>query len=135
MIVVQWRMVGWGASYYCCQHVVGSPRGALVDMSASDSTGADDGSMWLVTILSGLGIGTIGAWLDVLVRWCVRVLQCPVVLTHLLRRRLGDLRDGRCTYGFFYNQVMCCSGLDRAHACSTSVGYTDVPWFSRRSML
>lgn len=32
---------------------------------------ADNGSMWLVTILSGLGIGTIGAWLDVLVRWCV----------------------------------------------------------------
>lgn len=27
--------------------------------------------------------------------------------------RLGDLREGRCTYGFFYNQVACCSGLDR----------------------
>ena len=26
--------------------------------------------------------------------------------------RLGDLREGRCTYGFFYNQVTCCSGLD-----------------------
>lgn len=27
--------------------------------------------------------------------------------------RLGDLREGRCVYGFFYNQVACCSGLDR----------------------
>lgn len=27
--------------------------------------------------------------------------------------RLGDLREGRCSYGFFYNQVACCSGLDR----------------------
>ena len=89
---------------------------------------ADDGSMWLVTILSGLGIGTIGAWLDVLVRWCVRLKpQYPIILTRLVRLRLGDLRDGRCTYGFFYNQVMCCSGLDRAQACFVFVGYTDMP--------
>lgn len=27
--------------------------------------------------------------------------------------RLSDLRHGRCVYGFFYNQVACCSGLDR----------------------
>lgn len=30
-----------------------------------------------------------------------------------LDSRLGDLREGRCSYGFFYNQVACCSGLDR----------------------
>lgn len=29
--------------------------------------------------------------------------------------RLSDLREGRCAYGFFYNQVACCSGLDRKY--------------------
>ncbi|CCM00247.1 uncharacterized protein FIBRA_02276 [Fibroporia radiculosa] len=60
---------------------------------------ADSSSMWLVTILTGIGIGTAGACLDVLVRW------------------LGDLREGRCTYGFFYNQVTCCSGVDPGEVC------------------
>ena len=32
-------------------------------------------------------------------------------LTSLIR--LSDIREGRCAYGFFYNQVVCCSGLDR----------------------
>lgn len=30
-----------------------------------------------------------------------------------MKCRLGDLREGRCSYGFFYNQVACCSGIDR----------------------
>ncbi|OSD04776.1 hypothetical protein PYCCODRAFT_1450809 [Trametes coccinea BRFM310] len=59
----------------------------------------DSVGMWLVIILTGLGIGVVGAWLDVLVKW------------------LGDLREGRCTYGFFYNQVACCSGLDPGEVC------------------
>ncbi|GJE98065.1 Cl-channel protein [Phanerochaete sordida] len=61
---------------------------------------ADSARTWLVIVLTGLGIGVAGAWLDVLVRW------------------LGDLREGRCTYGFFYNQVACCSGLDPGEVCT-----------------
>ncbi|CDO69766.1 hypothetical protein BN946_scf184766.g11 [Trametes cinnabarina] len=60
----------------------------------------DSAGMWLVIILTGLGIGVVGAWLDVLVKW------------------LGDLREGRCAYGFFYNQVACCSGLDPGEICN-----------------
>ncbi|KAJ7089712.1 Cl-channel protein [Mycena belliarum] len=55
--------------------------------------------MWLVVILTGVGIGLTGGWLDVLVKW------------------LGDLREGRCSYGFFYNQVACCSGVTPGEAC------------------
>ncbi|KAL0953386.1 hypothetical protein HGRIS_004625 [Hohenbuehelia grisea] len=55
--------------------------------------------MWIVVILTGAGIGIAGAWLDVLVRW------------------LGDLREGRCTYGLFYNQAACCSGIDSGEIC------------------
>ncbi|KZT67366.1 Cl-channel protein [Daedalea quercina L-15889] len=81
---------------------------------------ADAGSMWLVTILTGLGIGTAGAWLDVLVRW------------------LGDLREGRCAYGFFYNQVMCCSGLDPGELCyewQTWSEYLHIKWIFVQSLL
>ncbi|KAH9832582.1 Cl-channel protein [Rhodofomes roseus] len=81
---------------------------------------ADTGSMWLVIILTGLGIGTAGAWLDVLVRW------------------LGDLRDGRCAYGFFYNQVMCCSGLDPGELCyewQTWSEYLNIRWILVQSLL
>ncbi|TRM60738.1 chloride channel [Schizophyllum amplum] len=56
--------------------------------------------MWLVVILTGVSIGVAGAWLDVLVKW------------------LADLREGRCTYGFFYNQPACCSGLDPGELCT-----------------
>lgn len=52
--------------------------------------------VWLIVIGTGVGVGVVGAWLDILVRW------------------FSDLREGRCAYGFFYNQVACCSGLDRA---------------------
>ena len=31
----------------------------------------DSAGMWLVIILTGVGIGVLGAWLDVLVKWCV----------------------------------------------------------------
>ncbi|EKM50668.1 uncharacterized protein PHACADRAFT_264052 [Phanerochaete carnosa HHB-10118-sp] len=68
-------------------------RGALAPI-------ADSSKMWLVIVLTGVGIGVAGAWLDVLVRW------------------LGDLREGRCAYGFFYNQVACCSGLDPGEVCT-----------------
>ncbi|EJF59033.1 hypothetical protein DICSQDRAFT_89724 [Dichomitus squalens LYAD-421 SS1] len=60
----------------------------------------DSAGLWLVIILVGVGVGVLGAWLDVLVKW------------------LGDLREGRCTYGFFYNQVACCSGLDPGEICN-----------------
>ncbi|KAI0629368.1 chloride channel [Trametes polyzona] len=77
------------------KRVLGSQRGlrgllALVQ----DSVG-----MWLVIVFTGMGTGIVGAWLDVLVRW------------------LGDLKEGRCTYGFFYNEVACCSGLDPGELC------------------
>ncbi|KAJ7460664.1 Cl-channel protein [Mycena latifolia] len=60
----------------------------------------DAAQMWLVVILTGIGIGLTGGWLDVLVKW------------------LGDLREGRCSYGFFYNQVACCSGVNPGEACT-----------------
>ncbi|THU86239.1 Cl-channel protein [Dendrothele bispora CBS 962.96] len=61
---------------------------------------ADSARIWTVIILTGMGIGTIGAWLDVLVKW------------------LGDLREGVCSHGFFYNQVTCCSGVDPGEVCT-----------------
>lgn len=50
--------------------------------------------IWLVLILTGIAVGITGAWLDILVAW------------------LSDIKTGRCKYGFYYNQVACCSGLD-----------------------
>ncbi|KAF9480503.1 Cl-channel protein [Pholiota conissans] len=55
--------------------------------------------MWFIVIVTGMGIGIAGAWLDVLVKW------------------LGDLREGRCSYGFFYNSNACCTGLDPGEVC------------------
>ena len=74
--------------------------------------------MWLVIVLTGMGVGVAGAWLDVLVKWCVLMNLSYVVgpLSKYTIYRLGDLREGRCTYGFFYNQVACCSGLDREYS-------------------
>ncbi|PBK72548.1 Cl-channel protein [Armillaria solidipes] len=68
----------------------------------------DSARMWLVVILTGIGIGLAGAWLDVLVKW------------------LGDLREGRCTYGFFYNQNTCCSGLDPGELCREWRAWSEV---------
>ena len=50
--------------------------------------------LWVVLILTGAGVGIIGAYLDVLVAW------------------LSDLKTGHCRYGIYYNQQACCSGLD-----------------------
>ncbi|KAF8967680.1 Cl-channel protein [Flammula alnicola] len=55
--------------------------------------------MWFIVIVTGIGIGIAGAWLDVLVKW------------------LADLREGRCSYGFFYNSNACCTGLDPGEVC------------------
>ncbi|KAG8846614.1 hypothetical protein FRB91_000657 [Serendipita sp. 411] len=55
--------------------------------------------VWLVLCLTGAGVGIIGAFLDILVAW------------------LSDLKTGRCKYGFFYNEVACCSGLDASEIC------------------
>ncbi|KDQ61345.1 hypothetical protein JAAARDRAFT_149999 [Jaapia argillacea MUCL 33604] len=60
----------------------------------------DTSTMWLIVVATGVGVGIAGAWLDVLVKW------------------LSDLREGRCSYGFFYNQVACCSGLDPGEICT-----------------
>ncbi|PFH51941.1 hypothetical protein AMATHDRAFT_39855 [Amanita thiersii Skay4041] len=55
--------------------------------------------MWLVVIVTGIGIGVIGACLDILVKW------------------LADIREGWCSHDFFYNQVTCCSGTDPGEIC------------------
>jgi len=44
----------------------------------------DSCSMWLVIILTGVGIGTAGAWLDVLVRWYAR--NCVFIISIILSR-------------------------------------------------
>ncbi|KAG2011665.1 voltage-gated chloride channel [Coprinopsis cinerea AmutBmut pab1-1] len=62
-------------------------RGAL--LPALDSI-----RMWIVVIATGIGIGLAGAWLDILVKW------------------LADIREGRCSHGFFYNSVVCCTGFE-----------------------
>ena len=35
--------------------------------------------------------------------------------------RLGDIREGRCDRGIFYNQAVCCSGLDCEHRTLANV--------------
>lgn len=50
--------------------------------------------LWAIVISSGVCVGIVGAWLDILSRW------------------FSDLREGRCSYGFFYNRVACCTGID-----------------------
>ncbi|KIJ55127.1 hypothetical protein M422DRAFT_199235 [Sphaerobolus stellatus SS14] len=68
--------------------------------------------VWIVLIGTGVGVGIIGGWLDVLVQW------------------LSDLREGRCAYGFFYNQVACCSGLDPGEVCQPWMTWSQ--WFGLR---
>ncbi|KAJ1306571.1 hypothetical protein OPQ81_007572 [Rhizoctonia solani] len=60
----------------------------------------DQARIWVVLIATGILVGFVGAWLDVLVAW------------------LGDIRTGRCSYGFFYNENSCCSGLDAGEECN-----------------
>ncbi|KDN49631.1 hypothetical protein RSAG8_01696, partial [Rhizoctonia solani AG-8 WAC10335] len=60
----------------------------------------DQARLWVVLIATGISVGFIGAWLDVLVAW------------------LSDIRTGRCSYGFFYNENSCCSGLDAGEECN-----------------
>ncbi|KAI0035335.1 chloride channel [Vararia minispora EC-137] len=59
----------------------------------------DASKIWFVVVFTGIGVGLAGGWLDVLVKW------------------LSDLREGRCTYGFFYNSVTCCSSTDAGQVC------------------
>ncbi|KAF9531719.1 Cl-channel protein [Crepidotus variabilis] len=59
----------------------------------------DSAKMWFIVIATGVAIGLAGAWLDVLVKW------------------LSDLREGRCSHGFFYNSNACCTGLDPGEIC------------------
>lgn len=49
----------------------------------------DSSRMWLVIILTGMGIGVAGAWLDVLVKWCVFKN-----LLHATHRSLAALYSG-----------------------------------------
>ena len=86
-------------------HSQAGVRGALLPAIES-------ARMWVVVIVTGMGIGMAGAWLDVLVKWSFSYIFFFYVSAEL-NVRLGDLREGRCSYGFFYNSVACCSGLDR----------------------
>ncbi len=38
----------------------------------------DSAGMWLVIILTGVGVGVLGAWLDVLVKWYALHLSSPL---------------------------------------------------------
>ncbi|KAH8111035.1 Cl-channel protein [Phellopilus nigrolimitatus] len=71
--------------------------------------------IWIIVVATGIGVGVTGAWLDVLVRW------------------LSDLREGRCSYGFFYNQVSCCSGFSPGEVCTEWLIWSQ--WFGVRSIL
>ncbi|THH09923.1 hypothetical protein EW145_g1683 [Phellinidium pouzarii] len=75
----------------------------------------DSSRVWFIVVITGIGVGITGAWLDILVHW------------------LSDLREGRCAYGFFYNQVVCCSGLDSGEVCTEWLTWSQ--WFGIRSIL
>jgi chloride channel 3/4/5 len=81
---------------------------------------AEASRLWFVVIMTGVGIGITGAWLDILVKWYVLelLIETEIVLLTSEWVRLSDLREGHCSYGFFYNQVACCSGLDRGSVYS-----------------
>lgn len=54
------------------KRVMGQQRGLRGLLSlVQDSVG-----MWVVIVLTGMGTGVVGAWLDVLVRWCVVACAC-----------------------------------------------------------
>ncbi|PPQ91494.1 hypothetical protein CVT25_013751 [Psilocybe cyanescens] len=67
----------------------------------------DSVRMWFIVVVTGIGIGIAGAWLDVLVKW------------------LSDLREGHCSYGFFYNSNACCTGLDPGQICTAWQSWGD----------
>ncbi|KAI5124285.1 hypothetical protein M0805_005132 [Coniferiporia weirii] len=75
----------------------------------------DTSRVWFIIVATGIGVGVTGAWLDVLVHW------------------FSDLREGRCAYGFFYNQVACCSGLDPGEVCTEWLTWSQ--WFGVNSIL
>lgn len=89
--------------------------------------------LWFVVIMTGLGIGITGAWLDVLVKWYVHYCT-PLFHRIIIFDRLGDLREGHCSYGFFYNQVACCSGLDCTRIFYTWLRATLTHYISGRNM-
>ncbi|KZS94576.1 Cl-channel protein [Sistotremastrum niveocremeum HHB9708] len=75
---------------------------------------------WFVIVITGVGVGVVGAFLDILVAW------------------LGDLRVGRCTYGFFYSQSQCCKGYDAGEICLEWKAWSqwfDVPSLGLQSLL
>ncbi len=52
--------------------MIGQQRGLRGLLSlVQDSVG-----MWVVIVLTGMGTGVVGAWLDVLVRWYVVLCAC-----------------------------------------------------------
>lgn len=71
-------------------------------------------------IFTGVGVGVIGAYLDILVQWYVEKYLQKYPIQWVRTSRLNDIRQGRCSLGLFYNQVTCCSGLDRKWALSTT---------------
>lgn len=88
-------------------------RGILIPMLEASR-------MWLIVIVTGIGIGLTGASLDILVKW------------------LGDIREGRCSRGFFYNQVTCCSDVDPGEICKewqTWSQYFDIKFIFIQSLL
>lgn len=52
-------------------HSQAGVRGALLPA-------LDSARMWIVVIATGIGIGLAGAWLDMLVKWCVPTFICVV---------------------------------------------------------
>jgi hypothetical protein len=42
-----------------------------------------------------------------------RIVIALFLVPMTISNRLGDLREGRCSYGFFYNSNACCTGIDR----------------------
>ncbi|KAF7289525.1 Chloride channel protein [Mycena chlorophos] len=86
------------ASHYHSNENEQIPVALTLESAVSFSPGSTQ-RVWVIVVFTGAGIGLTGGWLDVLVKW------------------LGDLREGRCSYGFFYNQVTCCSSVKPGEVC------------------
>lgn len=61
----------------------------------------DSAKIWLVIVLTGIGIGVAGAWLDVLVKWSVlRFRTCQLQLTE------SHIKVGRSTRGSLHVRIL-----------------------------
>ncbi|KAF8308326.1 hypothetical protein DL93DRAFT_2171178 [Clavulina sp. PMI_390] len=70
--------------------------------------------IFVIVAVTGVGVGVVGGWLDILIHW------------------LNDLRSGRCVSGITFTELSCCSGLDPGEICTEWRTWSQ--WFGIRSI-